>query len=60
MEATWRERLAAVASEAGLTLDLPPYDASSRGGRRGVHSGEFTALLDEMCEVFREDPDARW
>lgn len=56
----WRERVKAVLDEAGLeaTLDQPAPD--TKGGRRGVHSDEFKAVLDEMCEVYRLEPGGAW
>ncbi|MCA9291127.1 MAG: phenylacetate-CoA oxygenase subunit PaaI, partial [Phycisphaerales bacterium] len=57
---TWAAELRAVAQEAGLTLTLARWAPDRRGGRRGVHSDQLGPLLDEMCEVFRQEPTAAW
>lgn len=56
----WRDQLQAIAGEAGLRLELDAPDAGIIGGRRGQHSEHLTALLDEMCEVYRLEPGAAW
>ena len=56
----WGAGLRAVADEAGLTLELPRPDPATRGGRRGAHSPHLATMLDEMCEVYRLEPDAAW
>ena len=56
----WKQRVEAVLRDAQLTADLPQPDDSARSGRHGVHSQAFTELLDEMCEVYRLEPDAAW
>ena len=60
MESIWTGTLRTVAEAAGLDLVMPAFDDTQQGGRRGVHSSHFSALLDEMCEVFRLAPDAAW
>jgi ring-1,2-phenylacetyl-CoA epoxidase subunit PaaC len=57
----WRTALESVAAAAKFTLPLAAVpNVSIPGGRRGRHSGEFRALLDEMCEVYRVEPEAAW
>lgn len=56
----WRAKLKHVAQQAGLKLELKPPDPKTRDGRRGVHSLHLTELLDEMCEVWRLEPGAKW
>lgn len=56
----WEEMVVNVLDEAGLRFELPRFDPSARSGRRGVHSENFPALLDELAEVYRSDPQARW
>lgn len=34
--------------------------ASHQGGRRGQQTADLQALLDVMCEVYRQDPAAHW
>lgn len=58
--AQWRDQLQTIAGDAGLTLELTAPQASAIGGRRGQHSEHLTALLDEMCEVYRLEPGAAW
>ena len=49
-----------IISQTSLTLpdwnDLTPV----LGGRNGEHSEHLQPLLDEMSEVFKEDPTADW
>jgi ring-1,2-phenylacetyl-CoA epoxidase subunit PaaC len=56
----WANTLRQVAEEAGMKLNLPPYDPATRGGRRGQHSSGFAPLLDELTEVYRLEPEAAW
>ncbi len=56
----WSEGLRRVAHEAGLVVDLPPRKAEAVGGRRGRHDSGFAALLDELTEVYRIEPEAAW
>lgn len=58
--ATWLDGLKAVAGPAGLSINVEPLPAGFTGGRRGVHTPDLTTLLDEMCEVYRQDPAASW
>lgn len=54
---TWSAALRRVTGEAGLNLAIkrPPP-----GNRRGGHTEHLAPLLDEMCEVFRMEPEAAW
>ncbi|MHC5026932.1 MAG: 1,2-phenylacetyl-CoA epoxidase subunit PaaC [Planctomycetota bacterium] len=56
----WRASLQPVLDAAGFTLKLDAPDAGTPGGRRGVHTEQFVPLLDEMCEVFRIEPNGNW
>ncbi len=56
----WQEDVGRVVAEAGLTLEVVPSPADAVGGRRGRHGESFTGLLDEMCEVYRVEPEAAW
>lgn len=53
----WSAALQRVAAEAGIGLALrrPPP-----GIVRGRHTEHLGPLLDEMCEVFRLEPEAAW
>lgn len=56
----WRDVLQHVANDGGLALELSPPNAGAQGGRQGHHSEHLQPLLDEMCEVYRLEPDAAW
>ena len=56
----WARDLRAVAQDARLTLELSPNAVTVMGGRRGKHSDGFLALLDELTEVYRIEPEAAW
>ena len=56
----WKRRLETLAKEAGLELSLNPPPANTVGGRRGEHGPTFAALLDELTEVYRVEPEATW
>ena len=56
----WSRALAHVARAAGLNLQLQPPPDNALGGRRGRHSPAFAALLDELTEVYRLEPEAAW
>jgi ring-1,2-phenylacetyl-CoA epoxidase subunit PaaC len=56
----WAADLAPAAQEAGLRLDVRPPRADAAGGRRGRHGPAFAALLDELTEVYRLEPEAAW
>ena len=57
---SWRDVLQHVAREGRLALELSPPNAGAQGGRHGQHSEHLRPLLDEMCEVYRLEPDAAW
>ncbi len=57
---TWWAECSRVLNDAGLAANVTLPDTGRTGGRRGQHSAGFAALLDEMCEVFREEPEAAW
>jgi ring-1,2-phenylacetyl-CoA epoxidase subunit PaaC len=56
----WSTELQQVAREAKLNLELQPLPPNLIGGRRGRHSSAFAALLDELTEVYRLEPEAAW
>ncbi len=59
MHGQWCEMVSNVLEHAGLPATLPPRSGEA-GGRRGRHPAEFPGLLDEMCEVYRSEPQAQW
>lgn len=56
----WREAIAATLDAAGLQRPIPEPDPARVGGRRGCHDEGFAALLDQLSEVWRIEPTARW
>lgn len=56
----WKQRLEERARESGLRLTLKVPPANVVGGRCGAHSPAFAALLDELTEVYRVEPEATW
>lgn len=56
----WLDSVRDVLSRAGLKASIPARDPSVRGGRHGVHTSHLKSILDEMCEVYRLEPDAAW
>ncbi|MCG3132127.1 MAG: 1,2-phenylacetyl-CoA epoxidase, subunit C [Phycisphaerae bacterium] len=56
----WRDDLLRVTRNAGLKLAVPTPDPNVIGGRRGRHVPSFGALLEELTEVYRVEPTARW
>jgi ring-1,2-phenylacetyl-CoA epoxidase subunit PaaC len=59
MHEQWLEVVSRAIVGAGLTLPAATGVAGS-GGRTGHHSPHFEALLEEMCEVYRIEPEAKW
>lgn len=56
----WRSAISDVFDKAGISLRLTNPAARRVGGRHGVHSEGFPELLDEMCAVYRLEPNAAW
>jgi ring-1,2-phenylacetyl-CoA epoxidase subunit PaaC len=54
----WRERVAAILSEA--TLTLPSAKWMQRGGKQGVHTEHLGHLLAQMQWLQRAYPGAQW
>ena len=57
---TWLEGLRAIAQKAGLAVNVPVPDPNRQGGRSGHHGTGFAALIDELTEVYRIEPEAAW
>jgi ring-1,2-phenylacetyl-CoA epoxidase subunit PaaC len=55
--ASWLAAVRPILEGAGLRV---PAAAARGGGRRGVRTAAFAPLHDEMTEVWRSDPEARW
>ena len=60
MYEAWLAGLRAIAQKAGLAVNLPTPDPNRHGGRRGHHGTGFAALIDELTEVYRIEPEAAW
>lgn len=56
----WHTAVQNICDEADLTIQVSRPDPITVGGRRGKHGDELTTLLDEMCEVYRIEPEAAW
>jgi ring-1,2-phenylacetyl-CoA epoxidase subunit PaaC len=56
----WVRDVTAVTTAAKLTFAPAPPDGSTRGGRNGEHSPHLKSLLEEMCEVWRLEPNVAW
>jgi len=57
---TWTAALNEVAGRAGLRVQVKVGSPDDKCGRRGVHTAHLKSLLDEMCEVWRIEPGAKW
>ncbi|MCS6807238.1 MAG: 1,2-phenylacetyl-CoA epoxidase subunit PaaC [Bacteroidota bacterium] len=58
LEQRWNQEILSVLKQAGLEIDnsaRPVY-----GGRKGYHTDHLEPLLQEMSEVFAQDPMAEW
>jgi ring-1,2-phenylacetyl-CoA epoxidase subunit PaaC len=56
----WASSVEGTLERAGLAWDGPRLDPDRPGGRRGQRSAAFGELHDEMTEVYRVEPHARW
>jgi len=56
----WRDDLKTVTKQAGLKFNLQAPDPNIPGGRRGEHSDSLSELHNEMTEVYRVEPGAKW
>ncbi|GAA0637585.1 phenylacetate-CoA oxygenase subunit PaaC [Sporichthya brevicatena] len=54
----WSKYVEAVLAEA--TLTVPQVEPAAGGGRGGVRTPEFTALIEEMTSLHRAHPGATW
>lgn len=57
---TWCAAIKHVLGQAHLTVHLEVGEPDDPHGRRGVHTEHLAPMLDEMCEVFRLEPNAAW
>jgi ring-1,2-phenylacetyl-CoA epoxidase subunit PaaC len=56
----WEAALNEVCKRAGLTIKMEVGSPDDKGGRRGVATPHRKPMLDEMCEVYRQEPGAAW
>lgn len=56
----WCGTIEHVLGQAHLMVSLVAGEPDDRGGRRGNHTEYLAPMLDEMCEVYRLEPDAAW
>jgi ring-1,2-phenylacetyl-CoA epoxidase subunit PaaC len=57
---SWLEVIIPKLEKASLKIPDTNTWEPSLGGRYGYHTEYLKPLLDEMCEVFRLDPEAEW
>jgi ring-1,2-phenylacetyl-CoA epoxidase subunit PaaC len=60
IELKWKDNITMVLEESGLSLPSWNTIKPVYGGRKGKHTDHLQPLLDEMTEVFKEDPTADW
>ncbi|MFA0963005.1 1,2-phenylacetyl-CoA epoxidase subunit PaaC [Roseivirga sp. BDSF3-8] len=60
LKAEWMNAITEVVSQSSLTLPDLKAAEPKMGGRYGQHTEHLQPLLDEMSEVFRQDPMAEW
>ncbi len=60
LEQQWETAIRSVVEKAGLRVPEVSDKTLHYGGRRGYHTDELQAMIDEMTEVFRIDPSAQW
>ena len=58
IEHAWRRNIRTLLSEA--TLEMPTDGWMASGGRRGIHSEQFSYLIAEMQQLPRNHPGASW
>ncbi len=58
--AAWSGAVGNVLEAADLEAELKRPGASFAGGRAGKRSPAFAALYEEMTEVYRVEPQAKW
>jgi len=56
----WLAEIEDVCKRAKLVVEIPVGEPEDKGGRRGVHTKYLKGVLDEMCEVWRVEPNAKW
>jgi ring-1,2-phenylacetyl-CoA epoxidase subunit PaaC len=54
---TWEGAVRPILESCGLVV---PSSPPREGGRRGAHTAAFDRLHEQLTEVWRSDPEARW
>ncbi len=57
LRAAWESQVIPYLADSGLAV---PEDARAAAAHRDQHTDHLTALLDELREVVRQHPDAKW
>lgn len=60
LKAEWLTAITDVVAQSSLTMPDVSSLEPKYGGRYGKHTEHLQPLLDEMSEVFRQDPMAEW
>jgi ring-1,2-phenylacetyl-CoA epoxidase subunit PaaC len=60
VKSEWIEQIKSILSQTKLTIANINTIEPVFGGRYGKHTAHLQPLLDEMSEVFKEDPTADW
>ncbi len=60
MFAAWQTGIENIIEAATLHVTLARHAEGQRGGRSGVHLPGFDAVLAELTEVYRVEPEAVW
>lgn len=60
LKSGWYEHIQNILTNSGLKVPDLSSITPSFGGRNGYHTEYLKPLLDEMCEVYKIDPEAEW
>ncbi len=60
LKSYWHDKIADTLTNTGLELPDISGLTPVYGGRKGQHTEHLQPLLEEMSEVFRQDPAAEW
>lgn len=60
LQAKWLETIKPVIDKAGLTIPDTSSWSPVLGGRNKYHTTHLAALVEEMGEVYRIEPDSQW
>lgn len=60
LKTRWLERVQEILATTELTVPSITTLTPVEGGRKGIHTEHLQPLINEMGEVFRTDPTAKW